>query len=52
MEPLADGKSRVTFETDYRAKALRGWFEALFVPWSLDKVHARELELLAERAVR
>ncbi len=25
VEPLAQGKARVRFETDYQAKGLRGW---------------------------
>lgn len=51
VEPLEAGKSRVTFETEYRARGLRGWIEALLVPSYLRKVYAAELQLLARRAV-
>lgn len=50
VEPLADGQTRVTFDTEYRARGLRGWIEALLVPAYLRKVYAAELELLAQRA--
>lgn len=50
VEPLPEGKSRVTFETKYQAKGLRGWIEALLVPRYLGKVYAAELRLLAQRA--
>jgi hypothetical protein len=50
VEPLAGDRSRVTFQTDYQARGLRGLFEQLLVPGFLKKVYAAELELLAQRA--
>jgi polyketide cyclase/dehydrase/lipid transport protein len=50
VDPLGAGRSRVTFETDYRARGLKGWVEALLVPRYLAKVYAAELDLLLQRA--
>ena len=51
VDPIEDRKTRVTFETEYLARGLRGWIEALLVPRFLAKVYAAELNLLARRAV-
>jgi hypothetical protein len=50
VEPLDGGRARVTFETDYQARGLRGWLETLLVPRYLRTVYAAELQMLAERA--
>jgi hypothetical protein len=52
VEPLDGGKARVTFETHYQAKGVRGWLETLLVPPYLTKVYAAELQLLSERAAQ
>ena len=51
VESLPDGKSRVTFLTEYRTVGLRGWIETFLVPGFLRKVYAAELQQLAQRAV-
>lgn len=51
VEPSTGGESKVTLTTDYPAKGVRGWLEALVVPRYLRKVYAAELRLLARRAV-
>ncbi len=51
VEPLAGGKTRVTFETRYPARGLRGWIEFFLVPRYLSKVYAAELALLTRRAL-
>lgn len=50
VDALADGRSRVTFETVYPAPGLLGWIESLVVPRYLAKVYAAELQLLARRS--
>ena len=51
ITPTGDGSTHVLFATDYPARGLRGWFEALVVPRYLKKVYAAELRLLEQRAV-
>lgn len=51
VEPLGPSSARVTFETQYQTKGIRGWLEALIVPRYLRKVYAAELSLLGDRAV-
>lgn len=50
VDSLGADRSRVTFETDYRARGVKGWIEALLVPRYLARVYAAELQLLARRA--
>jgi hypothetical protein len=50
VEPTAGDTSRVTIETTYPLRGVRGWFERLVVPGFLKKVYAAELELLKVRA--
>jgi len=50
VEPSQSDESKVTLTTEYPAKGIRGWFEALVVPRYLRKVYAAELRLLAQRA--
>jgi hypothetical protein len=50
VESLGEASARVTFETHYQARGLRGWIEALLVPRYLRQVYAAELALLVQRA--
>jgi hypothetical protein len=50
VEPLAGDTSRVTIETTFPLRGLRGWFERLVVPGYLRKVYRAELDLLETRA--
>jgi hypothetical protein len=49
VDPVAGDTSRVTIETTYPLRGLRGWFERLVVPGYLKKVYAAELDLLKAR---
>jgi len=51
VEPVEGSKTRVSFETDYQARGLRGLFEMFLVPPYLRKVYVAELGLLARRAI-
>lgn len=51
VDPIDAGTCRVTFETEYQARGLRGVIEALLVPRFLAKVYAAELKQLAAHAV-
>ena len=51
VEPQPDGRTRVTFLTEYRTQGLRGLIETLLVPGFLRKVYAAELQQLAQRAI-
>jgi hypothetical protein len=51
VEALEARRCRVTFETDYHARGLRGWLESRFVPGYLRAVYAEELELLRKTSV-
>lgn len=51
VDPLPDGKARVTIATEYPIAGIRGWIERLVVPTYLRKVYAAELRLLDQRAV-
>lgn len=51
VDPLAEKSTRVTFETAYHARGIRGWIETLLVPRYLAKVYSAELRQLAQRAV-
>jgi hypothetical protein len=50
VDPLPNNMCRVTLETTYPVRGLRGWFERLVVPGYLRKVYGAELELLKARA--
>ena len=50
VDPLPRDTCRITLETTYPLRGLRGWFERLVVPGYLRKVYRAELELLKTRA--
>jgi len=51
VEPVEDGRTRVTFDTVYPTRGLRGWLESFFVPGYLRKVYDAELKQLERRAL-
>ena len=51
VEPLGDRQTRVTFDTVYPTRGLRGWFEWWFVRRYLNKVYDVELKQLERRAL-
>ena len=51
VEPLGNGRTRVTFDTVYPTPGVRGWLESWFVPGYLTKVYDAELKQLERRAV-
>ena len=50
VEPLGATETRVTFETEYPTRGVRGWLESLVAPGYLRKVYAAELGRLGEVA--
>ena len=51
VEPLGEAETRVTFDTVYPTRGLRGWFEWWLVPGYLNKVYDAELKQLERRAL-
>ncbi len=51
VEPLADGRSRVTFDTDMRASdGIGGWLERRTTPFFMRRIYHGEQALLADMA--
>jgi hypothetical protein len=46
VDAAAEGRSRVTFETEWMTPGVRGWIERLFAPRVLQRVYAEELRHL------
>jgi len=51
VEPLADARTKVTFDTVVPVRGWRGWLESWLVPGYLRKVYAAELQQLERRAL-
>jgi hypothetical protein len=53
LDPMADGRTRVTIASDFRAAGgLRGWLERLMNPAITRRIYEAELELLDQAASR
>ncbi len=51
VEPLADGRSRVTFDTDMRSSGgIRGWLERRVTPFFMRRIYHGEQALLSDMA--
>ena len=51
VEPLADTRTKVTFDTTFPVRGWSGWLQSWLVPGYLRKVYAAELKRLERRAL-